>query len=51
MDKSDGDAVDGVERENFFTLGVIGVPVSGPQELLPVSQNYFRSRDNHFRFD
>jgi len=29
MDKSNGD---GVERENSFTLGVIGVAVSGPEE-------------------
>jgi len=42
MDKSNGD---GVETENFFTLGVIGVAVSGPKEatsglakLLPVER-------------
>jgi len=42
MDNSNGD---GVETENSFTLGVIGVAVSGPQEatsglakLLPVDR-------------
>jgi len=29
MDKSNGD---GVETENSFTLGIIGVAVSGPEE-------------------
>jgi len=42
MDKSNGD---GVETENFFTLGVIGVALSWPEEatsglgkLLPVNR-------------
>jgi len=42
MDKSNGD---GVEAENSFTLGVVGVAVSGPEEatsglakLLPVER-------------
>ena len=42
MDKTNGDG-DGVETENSFTLGVIEVAVSGPEEatselakLLPV---------------
>ena len=29
MDKSNGD---GVDKGNYFTLGVIGVAVSGPEE-------------------
>jgi len=29
MDKSNGN---GVERENSFTLGIIGVAISGPEE-------------------
>jgi len=37
MDKSNGD---GVEAENSFTLGVIGVVVSWPGKPLPVLQNY-----------
>jgi len=49
MNKSDGN---GVEPGNFFTLGVTGVAESGLDEATSlVSQNYFRSRDNHFRFD
>jgi len=42
MDKSNGNTV---ETENYFTLGVIGVAVSGPEEatsglakLLPVER-------------
>jgi len=45
MDKSNGG---GVETENSFTLGVIGVAVSGPDEatsgvakLLPVERQPF----------
>jgi len=49
MNKSDGN---GVEPGNSFTLGVTGVAESGLDEATSlVSQNYFRSRDNHFRFD
>ena len=48
MNKGNGD---GVEIENSFTLGVIGVAVSWQEEATSVSQNYFLSTDNHFRFD
>jgi len=50
MDKSNED---GVETENSFTLGVIGVAVSGPVEATSGIAKLLLgwSRDNHFRFD
>jgi len=37
------------QKTAWPTLGVVGVAVSRPEN--PVSQNWFRLRDNHFRFD
>jgi len=51
MDKRNGD---GVETENFFTLGEsasLEKLYLGRKKPLSVSQNYFQSRDIHFRFD
>jgi len=48
MDKSNGD---GVEPENFFTLGVIGVAVSELEEATFSLAKLFPAERNHFLFN